>query len=86
MSVTTHQSGDFLTIYGGHPRNARVAVKIGGEGDRSGELLYDTMKPTGDITTPVEVDRVTVFSRPLLRLVGGRCFSDHNLTSLQSAT
>lgn len=58
MSVTTHHSGEFLTISGGHPRNARVAIRIGGEGDRSSELLYDTMKPTGDITTPVEVDGV----------------------------
>ncbi len=56
MSNTTHHSGDFLTVSGGYPRTARVALKVGGEGDLSGEILYDTMKPATYMTVPVEHD------------------------------
>ena len=40
--MTTHHRGKFLTISGGHPRNARVAIRAGGERDRCNELLYLT--------------------------------------------
>ena len=58
MSNTAHLSGDILTISGGFPRTARVAIKVGGEGDRSDEILYDTQKPATYMTAPVEVDGV----------------------------
>ncbi len=58
MSNTIHLSGDILTISGGYPRTARVAIKAGGEGDRSGDILYDTQKPATYMTAPVEVDGV----------------------------
>ncbi|MDF1656028.1 MAG: PQQ-binding-like beta-propeller repeat protein [Verrucomicrobiales bacterium] len=58
MSNTTHLSGDILTISGGFPRTARVAVKTGGVGDITDDILYDTQKPTTYMTMPVEVDGV----------------------------
>lgn len=58
MSNTTHLSGDILTISGGFPRTARVALKIGGKGDLTSELLYDTPKPATYMTTPVEFQGV----------------------------
>ncbi len=58
MSNTVHISGDILTTSGGFPRTARVAIRAGGSGDRTDELLYDTMKPTSYMTSPVEVDGV----------------------------
>lgn len=58
MSNTTHVSGDILTVSGGFPRTARVAVKTGGVGDITGGILYDTQKPTTYMTMPVEHDGV----------------------------
>ncbi|MEM1441604.1 MAG: PQQ-binding-like beta-propeller repeat protein, partial [Verrucomicrobiota bacterium] len=58
MSNTTHLSGDILTISGGFPRTARVALKIGGAGDLTDEILYDTQKPATYMTMPVEHDGV----------------------------
>ena len=58
MSNTTHLSGDILTVSGGFPRTARVAIKTGGTGDRSAELLFDTQKPATYMTMPVEKDGV----------------------------
>lgn len=58
MSNTPHQSGDILTVSGGFPRTARVAIKVGGEGDRTDEILYDTQKPATYMTMPVEHDGV----------------------------
>ncbi|MBP84104.1 MAG: serine/threonine protein kinase [Verrucomicrobiales bacterium] len=58
MSNTTHLSGDILTVSGGFPRTARVAIKAGGEGDRSNQILYDTQKPATYMTAPVEVDGI----------------------------
>lgn len=54
MSNTSHLSGDILTISGGFPRTARVALKVGGKGDLTDELLYDTQKPATYMTAPVE--------------------------------
>lgn len=58
MSNTTHVSGGILTVSGGFPRTARVAIPIGGSGDRSGEILYDTQKPATYMTVPVEHEGV----------------------------
>jgi len=58
MSNTPHRSGDFLTISGGFPRTARVALRVGEEGDASNRVLYDTMKPATYMTQPVEHDGV----------------------------
>ncbi|MEM7601667.1 MAG: PQQ-binding-like beta-propeller repeat protein, partial [Verrucomicrobiota bacterium] len=58
MSNTTHLSGDVLTVSGGFPRTARVAIKAGGVGDVTGEILYDTQKPTTYMTMPIEHDGV----------------------------
>ncbi len=58
MSNTAHLSGDILTVSGGFPRTARVALKIGGKGDLSDRILYDTQKPATYMTAPVEVDGV----------------------------
>lgn len=54
MSNTTFVSGDILTVSGGFPRTARVAVKTGGTGDITDQILYDTQKPTTYMTMPVE--------------------------------
>lgn len=58
MSNTTHLSGDTLTISGGFPRTARVALKVGGKGDLTDQILYDTQKPATYMTAPVEHDGV----------------------------
>ena len=58
MSNTTHLSGDILTISGGFPRTARVAIKVGGKGDVSDKILYDTQKPATYMTAPVEHEGV----------------------------
>ncbi|MEM9281559.1 MAG: PQQ-binding-like beta-propeller repeat protein [Verrucomicrobiota bacterium] len=58
MSNTTHVGDGILTISGGFPRTARVALPIGGSGDLSGEILYDTQKPATYMTAPVELDGV----------------------------
>ena len=58
MSNTTHLAGDILTVSGGFPRTARVAIPVGGSGDRSGEILYDTQKPATYMTAPVEHEGV----------------------------
>ena len=58
MSNTTHLSGDILTVSGGFPRTARVAVKTGGTGDITDQILYDTQKPATYMTMPVEHDGV----------------------------
>ncbi|MEM6915346.1 MAG: PQQ-binding-like beta-propeller repeat protein [Verrucomicrobiota bacterium] len=58
MSNTTHQSGDILTISGGFPRTARVAVPVGGTGDLTDQILYDTQKPATYMTMPVEHEGV----------------------------
>ncbi len=58
MSNSTHVSGDILTVSGGFPRTARVAIRSGGEGDRSSEILYDTQKPATYMTAPIEKDGV----------------------------
>lgn len=58
MSNTTHLSGDILTISGGFPRTARVALKTGGTGDLTDKILYDTQKPATYMTAPVEQDGV----------------------------
>ena len=50
MSNTTHLSGDTLTVSGGFPRTARVAIKTGGTGDLSDKILYDTQKPATYMT------------------------------------
>ena len=53
MSNTASIAGDVITISGGFPRTARVAVKGGGKGDMSGSVLYDTQKPATYMTAPV---------------------------------
>jgi outer membrane protein assembly factor BamB len=58
MSNTPVIAGDILTISGGYPRTARVALRLGGSGDLSGTLLYDTEKPATYMTAPVLVDGV----------------------------
>lgn len=58
MSNTTHLAGDILTVSGGYPRTARVAIKVGGVGDITDDILYDTQKPTTYMTMPVEHDGV----------------------------
>ena len=58
MSNTTHLSGDTLTVSGGFPRTARVAIKTGGTGDLSDKILYDTQKPATYMTAPIEHDGV----------------------------
>ncbi|MEM1295509.1 MAG: PQQ-binding-like beta-propeller repeat protein [Verrucomicrobiota bacterium] len=58
MSNSPVLSGDVITISGGFPRTARVAIKVGGKGDRSGEILYDTQKPATYMTAPVGKDGV----------------------------
>ncbi|MDF1823774.1 MAG: PQQ-binding-like beta-propeller repeat protein [Verrucomicrobiales bacterium] len=58
ISNTTHLSGEILTISGGFPRTARVAVKTGGVGDLTEDILYDTQKPATYMTMPVEHDGV----------------------------
>jgi outer membrane protein assembly factor BamB len=58
MSNTPVIAGDILTISGGYPRTARVALRLGGLGDLSGTLLYDTEKPATYMTAPVLVDGV----------------------------
>jgi len=58
MSNTPVVTGDILTVSGGFPRTARVALRLGGTGDLSGTLLYDTTKPTTYMTPPVPVDGV----------------------------
>lgn len=60
MSNTTHLSADgkTLTISGGFPRTARVALSAGGTGDLSSEILYDTQKPATYMTAPVEHEGV----------------------------
>lgn len=56
MSNSPILSGDVITVSGGFPRTARVAIKVGGKGDRSDEILYDTQKPATYMTAPVEKD------------------------------
>ncbi len=58
ISNTTFVSGDVLTVSGGFPRTARVAIKVGGRGDSTHDLLYDTQKPATYMTMPVEHDGV----------------------------
>lgn len=58
MSNTTHISGDLLTISGGFPRTARVAVPIGKTGDLTEDILYDVQKPATYMTAPVEHEGV----------------------------
>ena len=58
ISNTTYLSGDILTVSGGFPRTARVAIKLGGTGDLTDEILYDTQKPATYMTMPVEHDDV----------------------------
>ena len=58
ISNTPHLAGDILTVSGGFPRTARVAIKVGGSGDRTDEILYDTQKPATYMTMPVEHDGV----------------------------
>lgn len=53
MSNTTLQTGDLLTISGGFPRTARVAIKVGLKGDVTDQILYDTQKPATYMTMPV---------------------------------
>ncbi len=53
MSNTIVETDGVLTVSGGYPRTARVAIRPGGEGDRSSELLYDTQKPASYMTAPV---------------------------------
>lgn len=58
MSNTTHISGNILTLSGGFPRTARVAIEAGGTGDLSDKILYDTQKPATYMTSPVEHEGV----------------------------
>jgi len=58
ISNTPHVAGDILTVSGGFPRTARVAIKIGGIGDITDEILYDTQKPATYMTMPVEHEGV----------------------------
>lgn len=58
MSNTAHLSGDILTVSGGFPRTARVALKTGGTGDLTDKILYDTQKPATYMTAPVEQNGV----------------------------
>jgi len=58
MSNTPVLAGDILTISGGYPRTARVALRLGGTGDLSGTWLYDTEKPATYMTAPVLHDGV----------------------------
>ena len=58
MSNTTHLSGDILTVSGGFPRTARIAIKVGGKGDLSDKILYDTQKPATYMTAPIEHDGI----------------------------
>jgi outer membrane protein assembly factor BamB len=58
MSNTPVVTGDLLTVSGGFPRTARVALRLGPTGDLSGSLLYDTTKPATYMTAPVWVDGV----------------------------
>jgi len=58
MSNTPHRSGEFLTISGGFPRTARVALRVGEEGDATERVLYDTLKPATYMTPPVEHEGV----------------------------
>ncbi|MDF1739248.1 MAG: PQQ-binding-like beta-propeller repeat protein [Verrucomicrobiales bacterium] len=58
MSNSAHLSGDIITVSGGYPRTARVALKVGGKGDLSDEILYDTQKPATYMTAPVEADGI----------------------------
>lgn len=53
MSNTPSIAGDVITVSGGFPRTARVAVKGGGKGDLSDSILYDTQKPATYMTAPV---------------------------------
>ncbi len=57
-SNTTAVSDEVLTISGGFPRTARVAIPIGVTGDATDQLLYDTQKPATYMTAPVEHDGV----------------------------
>ena len=57
-SNTTAVSDEVLTISGGFPRTARVAMPIGVTGDATDQLLYDTQKPATYMTAPVEHDGV----------------------------
>lgn len=57
-SNTTAVSGKVLTISGGFPRTARVAIPIGVTGDATDQLLYDTQKPATYMTAPVEHEGV----------------------------
>lgn len=54
MSNTPHRSGDFITISGGFPRTARIALRVGESGDATERVLYDTLKPATYMTPPVE--------------------------------
>ena len=58
MSNSAHLSGDIITVSGGYPRTARVALKVGGKGDLSDQILYDTQKPATYMTAPVEANGV----------------------------
>ncbi|MEC5125338.1 PQQ-binding-like beta-propeller repeat protein [Verrucomicrobiales bacterium BCK34] len=58
MSNSAHLSGDIITVSGGYPRTARVALKVGGKGDLSDKILYDTQKPATYMTAPVEADGI----------------------------
>jgi len=58
MSNTPVLAGDIVTISGGYPRTARVALRLGGTGDLSKTWLYDTEKPATYMTAPVLVDGV----------------------------
>ncbi len=58
MSNSPVLNGEYITISGGFPRTARVALKVGGSGDRTGEIIYDTQKPATYMTPPIEKDGV----------------------------
>lgn len=58
MSNTPSTEGETITISGGFPRTARVAIKAGGKGDMSESVLYDTQKPATYMTAPVLHDGV----------------------------
>ena len=58
LSNTPLVTGDIVTVSGGYPRTGRVALRLGGTGDLSNELLYDTDKPATYMTAPVLVDGV----------------------------
>ncbi|MEO0446766.1 MAG: PQQ-binding-like beta-propeller repeat protein [Verrucomicrobiota bacterium] len=58
MSNTPVISENIVTLSGGFPRTARVAMPLGQKGDISNAILYDTSSPATYMTAPVFHDGV----------------------------